>query len=72
MALLVNISESDQNFDFICTLSTGSLAITSLTSSRVQGTFSGSGTCLSSTFATSAFTATGGSFDVPLVPSLLQ
>ncbi|MEX2153367.1 MAG: hypothetical protein WD825_08510 [Gemmatimonadaceae bacterium] len=70
MVLIVDVSQSDQEFDFICILETGSLAITEVSSSRVKGTFSGTGECISSSLAISSFTATNGTFDVPLVPAL--
>jgi hypothetical protein len=50
-----------------CTLTTGTLAIATISSSRATGTFSGTGECLSPTFAVSAFTVTGGTFDVAII-----
>jgi hypothetical protein len=50
-----------------CTLTSGSVVLTSLSSARVRGSFSGSGSCLPSTGSPVAFTVTDGSFDVPLV-----
>jgi hypothetical protein len=60
-----NANETSWAFD--CVLSSGSVVITSITSTRVAGTFSGSGTCVAGTSTTtSAFTVTGGTFDVAL------
>jgi hypothetical protein len=50
-----------------CALTSGSVVVTSLSSARVRGSFSGSGSCLPSTGSPVAFTVTNGSFDVPLV-----
>lgn len=66
---ILNASEADQNYDFICFAETGSMAISSLNSdnTRATGTFTGSGSCINSTGAVSAFTATNGTFDVRLL-----
>jgi hypothetical protein len=69
-ALLVSFGESntnDQVFQRACGLDSGTLTITSISSTRVSGTFSGTGTCFTSTGGTSSFTVTNGSFDVALV-----
>jgi hypothetical protein len=72
MVLVVNISEADDNFDFVCLLATGSIAITEITSSRAKGTFTGTGECFNSNFNVSSFSVTNGTFDVPLVTTLPQ
>lgn len=69
--LIINHSEADENFDFICFLGTGSLAVTEISDSRIKGTFAGSGSCFNPSFSSeSDFTVSGGTFDVPLVTSL--
>lgn len=50
-----------------CALTSGSVVLTSLSSTRASGSFSGTGTCTGSTGGPTAFTVTEGSFDVPLV-----
>jgi hypothetical protein len=49
-----------------CELITGSIVITDLTSTRIKGTFSGTGRCFSSGDVETGFTVTNGSFDVPI------
>lgn len=65
---LMGSNVSGSQFQFLCTLEAGSVTIASITSSRVSGSFGGTGTCDNGT-ALQAFTVTGGSFDVPLVSS---
>jgi hypothetical protein len=67
LVLLIDISEADDSFAFICALGTGSIAITEITSTRVRGSFSGTGACANG--SVTSFTVTGGTFDVPLVPN---
>ena len=50
-----------------CALASGSVVVTSLSSTRIRGTFSGSGGCVSASGSPAAFTVTSGSFDSPLV-----
>ena len=54
---------SEIEADRLCTFTAGSVSISSLTAERVQGTFSGSGTC---TDPQEAFTVTNGAFDTPI------
>ena len=70
MVFLQNFGGSGGTYDAICAMETGSLAITEVSASRVKGTFSGAGECVSGTNQTSAFTVTNGSFDVALVAGL--
>ena len=67
-----NLSQTDDNFDFICVATSGSVTITDISDSRITGTYSGSGSCYDMSFATTAFTVTNGTFDVPLVQNLPQ
>jgi hypothetical protein len=62
-----NSNASFLQFDLACGLETGTIVVASINSSRVAGTFSGTGTCFTSGNQTSAFTVTNGSFDVALV-----
>lgn len=63
---LIGTNASGSQFQFLCTLESGTVTITSISSTRAAGTFGGTGSCSSSS-GTQAFTVTGGSFDVPLV-----
>ena len=52
----------------MCFLESGTITISSISSTSAVGTFAGSGSCLSlSTGASSAFEVTNGSFNVPLI-----
>jgi hypothetical protein len=53
--------------EWSCTLTSGSVTVASVTNERARGTFSGSGSCVSETGASAAFTVTNGTFDAPLV-----
>lgn len=66
-AFVLNASEADQNFDFVCVATTGSLAISSISSTRAEGTFTGSGSCFSAAGTQSNFTVTNGTFNVALL-----
>ena len=48
----------------------GTIAILSTSSTRATGSFSGSGSCISSTNVMTAFAVTNGSFTVPLLPAV--
>jgi hypothetical protein len=63
-------TQSETNFQLTCALTTGTVVVTSLSASHVAGTFSGSGTCFSSTGTTTPFTVTNGAFDVALVSGI--
>jgi hypothetical protein len=56
--------------NFICALDAGSVTVATVTSSRITGSFSGTGTCVNNSSSTSAFAITNGSFDVPLLSSV--
>jgi hypothetical protein len=67
LVLLIDYSQDDEVYAFLCALGSGSVAITEITSSRVRGSFSGTGLCANG--SVTSFTVTGGTFDVPLVPN---
>jgi hypothetical protein len=52
------------SYSYFCTLTTGSVTISSASATNATGTFSGSGTCVNSADVESAFTITNGSFNV--------
>jgi hypothetical protein len=58
--------DANGNTNFVCALDAGSVTIATITASRATGTFSGTGTCVNNSSASSAFAITNGSFDVPL------
>lgn len=64
---ITNISETDDEFDFTCVPTTGTLSITAISSSRAEGTFTGSGQCFNEALQFSNFTVVNGEFDVPLL-----
>lgn len=71
MDITIGAANSGSSFTANCYLTSGTIAITEKSSSRMKGTFSGSGQCISSTGSpTGAFTATNGTFDVAIVPDV--
>lgn len=63
----VNLSEADNNFNFICMLTSGSIAIGGTTDTRIRGTFSGAGVCGTPSGGSGTISISNGTFDVPLV-----
>jgi hypothetical protein len=57
---------------FGCYLTAGSVTITSITSEKIAGTFSGTGTCLSDAFTESEFAITNGAFDVDVTAQIFE
>jgi hypothetical protein len=53
-------------YAFVCSLSSGTVTISSISSSNATGTFSGTGNCFSSGGVQSSFTLTNGTFNVGL------
>jgi hypothetical protein len=70
VVVLLGNSNSTLDVQQQCALTSGSVVISSISASRAAGTFSGSGTCLSSVGTPSNFSITGGTFDVALVAAL--
>jgi hypothetical protein len=66
VTFLVGATQTETSFTFVCSLTSGTVAIATISATRATGTFSGSGSCFTSVGATSAFTITNGSFDVGL------
>jgi len=60
-------SGSTEMFLQECTMTVGTITITAITSNRVTGTFSGTGSCAFLGGASSAWTVTDGSFDTALL-----
>ena len=65
-----NANNDSGEAQWSCGLLSGTITITSITSDRVEGTFSGTGECLGTGPTPSAFTITNGSFDVRLLSNL--
>jgi hypothetical protein len=64
-------NQSGTAFANFCTLTSGTITITALSSTNVTGTFSGTGTCISSFGATPTnFTVTNGVFNVGVTTQL--
>jgi len=53
-----------------CTMTVGTITITAISSKRVSGTFSGTGTCTAFGGAPTAWTVTNGTFDTAIVPNV--
>ena len=69
--LTIGAANSGSTFTVMCYLTSGSIASTEKSASRMKGTFSGSGECLTSTGAAAgALTVTNGTFDVAIVPDV--
>lgn len=68
MEFLRNFNGNGDTGDFFCALTSGTIVLTEVSSSRARGTFSGSGNCFAGTGgSSSAFTVSNGTFNVALV-----
>lgn len=68
MVLFLNFNGNGDTGDFFCGLTSGTIVLTEMGSSRARGTFSGNGNCSAGTGgATSVFSVSNGVFDVALV-----
>jgi hypothetical protein len=56
-------------FAYICSLTSGVITVSSISSTNVAGSFSGSGSCFTANGTSSSFVVTNGSFNVPLLAS---
>ena len=71
MDITIGILNSGSTFTATCFLTSGSIAITEKSATRMKGTFSGTGECVTSAGAPQgAWTVTGGNFDVPILPEV--
>jgi hypothetical protein len=71
VSVIFNVSQDlFSSFNYFCTLTTGSVTISSITSTNVQGTFSGSGTCSNPSDVETPFTVTNGAFNVGITPDI--
>lgn len=70
VALLLGQNSSATTFSYLCTLTSGSITIASLSGTTATGTFSGSGTCFTGTGTSSAWVVTNGAFNVPVLPNV--
>ena len=66
-----NFNPNGDTFGYLCSLATGTVTISAISSSNITGTFTGSGQCFTSAGATSNFTVTNGSFNVGVTSQLL-
>lgn len=69
-ALAFTLGSNEDNllsYNFVCTLTTGTLTLTTISSIRATGSFSGTGTCVDGSENQSNFIVNGGSFDVVVV-----
>ena len=68
MDFYLNFNGNGDTGDFFCSLTSGTIVLTEVSSRRVKGTFSGSGNCFDGTGgASEGFSVSNGAFDVALV-----
>lgn len=68
MEFFLNFNGDGDTGDFFCGLTSGSIVLTEVTSSRAKGTFSGNGICVDGTGGGSeGFSVSNGAFNVALV-----
>jgi len=68
MDFYLNFNGDGDTRDFGCALTSGTIVLTEISSSRAKGTFSGTGMCVDGTGgASEAFSVSNGAFDVALV-----
>jgi hypothetical protein len=65
------LNPNGDTFTRMCALSTGSVTISAISSTKITGTFSGTGLCFTPAGVTSSFTVTNGVFDVLVTNQLL-
>jgi hypothetical protein len=71
VSVIFNVSQDlFTSFNYFCTLTTGSVTISAISSTNVTGTFSGSGTCSNPSDVETPFTVTNGSFNVGITPDI--
>ena len=66
--MFLGLNPNGDTFTYFCVLTSGSVTITSITDSRIAGTFSGNGFCEDANFLETPFTVTNGQFDVAITP----
>jgi len=69
--MFTGVSNTDSHADSVCGLGTGTITVSSVTDTHVQGTFSGLGSCTADGLTFTVFNITSGSFDVPLITSIV-
>ena len=67
VALFTAQSAGAQTFGNACSLTSGSITVSTLSSTSAVGTFAGSGTCVTPTGGTSTWVVINGTFNVPLL-----
>ena len=67
VTLFIAQSAGGQTFSYACSFTSGSITVSTLSSTSAVGIFSGSGVCFTPTGANSAFVVTNGTFNVPLL-----
>jgi len=68
--LATSFNSTTDTFGTSCALTSGSITISTLSSTSAVGSFSGSGTCVTPTGTISAWTVTNGTFNVPLLANV--
>ena len=68
MNFYLNFNGDGDTGDFFCGLTSGTIVLTEVSSTRAKGTFSGNGNCVDGTGGSpSVFTVSNGTFDVALI-----
>jgi hypothetical protein len=68
MDFYLNFNGNGDTGDFFCKLTSGTVVLQDVSGGRAKGTFSGAGSCADGTTgAASAFSVSGGTFDVTVV-----
>jgi hypothetical protein len=70
VALFTAYNSSAQTFGNVCSFTSGSITIATLSSTSAVGTFSGSGGCVTPSGTVTPWAVTNGSFNVPLLASV--
>lgn len=70
VSLFIGQNSSTGTFGSVCTLTAGSIGISSLSSTNATGVFSGSGSCVSSAGSVSTWVVLNGTFNVPVLASV--
>jgi hypothetical protein len=69
-AYFTNGNFTAHTFDQACVLASGTVTVTEVTTTRVHGTFAGSGVCSDQNQTITTITTTSGTFNVPLVAEI--
>lgn len=66
LGIWFGMNQNGTNYTYLCTFTSGTVAISAISATNVTGTFSGSGTCSAASGGETPITVTDGSFNVGL------